>query len=148
MTGDFPYHLLHPALVHFAVAFLAAGAGAEGWGILARREAVERFGSVLVPVGTLLLLPTVATGWLAANTVDLPPGASADLARHETFGLATAVWFLGLLFWRGWEGGTIGGSRRVAYALLVLAGAVLVTATAFLGGELVYGHAVGVGGLP
>ena len=55
-------HLVHPALVHFSVAFLVFGAIAEAGGLLARREALARWGGQLVLVGCVSLVPTIVSG--------------------------------------------------------------------------------------
>ncbi len=137
-------HLLHPALVHFTVSLIVLGGLIEAGGILVRRDVAERLGGTLAVLGAASLLPTVATGFLAANSVTLPPGAAGLLDRHEDIGL----WLLGLCivgqFWKAWEGGRVAGARRPAYAALLLAGVALAVWGAFLGGEMVYGRGVGV----
>ena len=45
-------HLIHPALVHFSVAFISAGGGAEVAGMIA----------LLVPFANLLLGPALVAG--------------------------------------------------------------------------------------
>jgi uncharacterized membrane protein len=137
-------HLIHPALVHFTVAFLVTGAVCEALGILARREAVERFGGLLVLLGTLSLPPTLVSGILAGNTVTLTPEARQALDAHERMGYLLLGVFLAALFWKAWERGRVTAARP-AYALLLLAGAALAAYVAFLGGSLVYAHGVGVG---
>lgn len=137
-------HLLHPAFVHFSVAFLLVGGICEGIGILWARPGVERFGAALVLVGTASLLPTVGTGFLAANTVALPAGAHDLLEVHERVGLSVLGLFVASQFWKAWARGRIPDPQRWAYALVVLAGVVLVGYGAFVGGKMVYGEGVGV----
>jgi uncharacterized membrane protein len=137
-------HLFHPALVHLSVAFLVAGGLCEAGGILGRRAALERFGATLVVVGTLSLLPTIVTGFLAKNSIDLPADAADDLELHERLGLTAAGVFVAVQFWRAWGRGRVSPGQRTAYALVVLAGVVLVVAVAVVGGEMVYVHGVGV----
>ena len=137
-------HLFHPALVHLSVAFLIAGGVSEAWGILARRRGPERFGAVLVLAGTVSLLPTVVTGSLAANTVDLPPGAKDSLVLHERIGFVILGVFLVSQFWKAWDRGRVPDGQKRAYALFLLAGVMLVVFGAYLGGEMVYGYGVGV----
>lgn len=137
-------HLFHPALVHFSVAFLVGGGVSEAWGILARRANLERFGAALVLVGTFSLLPTVVTGVLAGNTVDLPTGVEDDLLLHERIGLVVLGVFLVSQFWKAWGGGRVPGGQRRPYAFYLLAGVALVIFGAYLGGEMVYGHGVGM----
>jgi uncharacterized membrane protein len=137
-------HLLHPALVHLSVAFLGVGGACEAWAILRHRPGVERWAGVLVVVGTLSLLPTIVTGYLAKNSVDLPASAVGDLELHERLGLTLAGVFVASQFWKAWGGGRISPRYRTWYAALLLAGVVVLVVGAVLGGELVYGHGVGV----
>jgi uncharacterized membrane protein len=132
-------HLLHPALVHFAVAFLVTGGLLEALGILARRDATERFGGSLLILGVLALLPTVATGFLAVNTAILPPGAAATAADHERAGLLILAVFMLLMLWKGWHRGALPAAHRRSYAAALLAAVALVVYGAFLGGRIVYG---------
>jgi uncharacterized membrane protein len=137
-------HLLHPALVHFAIAFLVAGGLAESIGILARRERAERFGSVLVVLGTLALVPTVASGFLALNVVTLPAGSHDVMGAHERMGIVLLGTFLALALWKGWHQGRIPEVQRPLYAVALLGGVAMVLGAAWLGGTAVYAHGVGV----
>ena len=137
-------HLVHPVVVHFALAFLVAGGACEAAGLLARRERPRELGAILVLAGTVGLLVAVATGFLARNTVEIPRGAEALMARHERVGLLVLAVFLGSQFWKGWVGGRISDAQRLPYAALLVLGILLVAYGAFLGGEMVYGHGIGV----
>lgn len=138
-------HLIHPGVVHFAVAFLVVGGCAEAFGLIARRAAWSRFGAPWVVIGTVWLVPTLVTGFLAQNAVDVPAGAEGTLALHERIGLALFAVFAVALFWKAWVRGQLPDSHRLPYAVYLLAGVLLAAYGAFLGGELVYVHAVGVG---
>lgn len=138
------FHLLHPMLVHFAVAFLVAGAMGEAAGIAAGRPALERFSGKLVLIGTAALLPTVASGFLAGNLIHLPAGAEALYELHEKLGLAALGAFLGLALWKAWGRGTVPAGQRTAYAAALVLAAALVAWQAWLGGAMVYGAGVGV----
>lgn len=137
-------HLFHPALVHVAVSFLALGSLCEAAGILARREGGERLGGALVLLGTASLVPTVLTGYLAVNSISIPAGAADVVARHERLALVLLAFFLALVLWKAWGRGAVHPSWRVSYAAALLAGAALTAWTAWLGGEMVYLHGVGV----
>lgn len=138
-------HLVHPATVHFTVAFLVVGGLVEAYGILRDREAPERFGGTLVLLGTACLVASVVTGILAENSITYPPGAGADIDTHERLGLIVLAVFLVALFWKGWDRGRVRASVRPLFALFLLGGVAAVVLTAWLGGDLVYVHGVGVG---
>jgi len=140
-------HLIHPALVHFSVAFLVVGGLSEAWGLLRDHPRSERFGATLLLIGTLSLLPTIVSGYLAANSVSVGAPAKAVLDGHESNGLLVLGLFVGAHFWKGWSGGKLGPLQRKLYAVLLLIGVLLAAYSALLGGELVYGAGVGVAGI-
>ncbi|HKQ61515.1 MAG TPA: DUF2231 domain-containing protein [Candidatus Polarisedimenticolaceae bacterium] len=136
-------HLVHPALIHFAIAFLVSGAVCEAYGLLRGHAALERFGGVLFVAGALALVPAIVSGYVAANSLDVPPSARELLELHERNGLVLFGLCSLTLLWKGWSGGRVAHAHRVAYAGL-LAGAVVLTLTsAWLGGRMVYFAGVG-----
>lgn len=137
-------HLIHPALVHVTIVFLVVGGSVEAMGLLFRRERVERFGSVLSLLGIASLVPTIAAGYLAQNTIAVDEAASPWLVRHERFALIVLGVFLALLVVKAWWRGRIPEGGRVAYAAGLLAGVLLAIVTAYFGGTLVYAFGVGV----
>jgi len=137
-------HLFHPAMVHFSIAFLVVGGAGEAWGLLADRERLMRFCGTLVVIGTLTLIPTIVTGYLAANTVALSDDARPVLDAHERNGVLLLGLFVATLFWKGWTRGRIPRSQRPWYAIVLLLGVLLAAYSALLGGELVYGNGIGV----
>lgn len=136
-------HLVHPAFVHFAVAFLVAGGLLEAWGILARRAGAERFGAAILVAGVIALVPTVGSGIVALNSVDLPPAARETASDHESAGFLILGAFLSLMLWKGWHRGRLPDGHRRPYALALIASVALAVYGAFLGGRLVYGFGVG-----
>ncbi len=137
-------HLIHPALVHFSVAFLVTGGLLEAAGILMRRQGWEQAGAVLLMAGTLFLAPTVVAGFLAQNSVAGFNGGGAEVNLHERFGLVLLGLFAALTLWKGWNRGRLPADHKPLYAVLVLAGVVLTMVTAWIGGHLVYGYGIGV----
>ena len=137
-------HLIHPALVHFSVAFLVAAVLLEGLGILLRRQPWERARAALVLAGTISMAPTVIAGFESQNSVAGFNGATADVQLHERFGLVLFGLFAALMMWKGWNQGRLPEDQKPLYAVLVLAGVILTMATAWFGGHLVYGYGIGV----
>jgi uncharacterized membrane protein len=137
-------HLFHPACVHFTVALLTLGGVWEAWGHFTGGETSVRRGGVVTIVGTLTLLPTLVTGYLAANSVPVPETAKTVFSLHELNGWVVAGLFVGLLFWKGWFRGSIPEAQRRYYGAALLLGVLLVGYGAFLGGDLVYTHGTGV----
>ena len=137
-------HLVHPVFVHFSAALLVAGGVVESLAIFGRRERVERFGAILVLAGAVSLVPTVATGFLAQNVLEVPAEARPLLERHERVGLGILAVFLVSQLWKAWFRGRVPAGQRTLYACVLLLGVALVVYGAFLGGEMVYGFGVGV----
>lgn len=137
-------HLVHPALVHFTVAFLVAGALLEAWGVLLHRPRTARWGGALTVAGTIAMVPTIAAGYLAANSLEIAEDAKPLLDRHESLGLMLLGACLAVALGRAWMRGRIEGGARVPYALGLIAVAGLAAVAAYHGGRLVYVFAVGV----
>jgi uncharacterized membrane protein len=137
-------HLIHPGLVHFSVSLLILGGSVEAWALLAQRDGAGRFGGLLVTLGTISLLPAIVSGYLAANTVQTSTEAGRVLEAHETNGLLLIGLFVVAQFWKGWFRGDVPPGQRPFYAGLLIIGVLLAAYSAYLGGELVYGHGVGL----
>jgi len=137
-------HLLHPALVHFAVAFVIVGGCAEIWGILARHEPVRRWAATLLLLGLASLVPVLASGYLAGNVVEVPSAAERLLETHERNGWILFGLLFATQFGKAWCGGRIPDRVRWVYVTLTFAAVLLAGYGAWLGGRLVYGAGVGV----
>jgi uncharacterized membrane protein len=137
-------HLIHPALVHFSVAFVVAGGATELFGLLAPHEAARRWGGTLALVGLASLVPTIASGYLAANTASVPAAAEELLAAHERNGWMLLGLLFASQFWKAWTGGRLAGWTRWVYVVALTGAVLLAIWGAWLGGRLVYAHGVGV----
>jgi uncharacterized membrane protein len=137
-------HLFHPALVHFTVTLIVLGGGIEVAGLLTAREALGRQGGRLLLAGLASLVPTIASGYLAANTVTLPPGSEAVLEAHERNGLIVLGLLLGSQFWKAWCGGRVPPGADKLYAALVALVVGMTVYGAWLGGTMVYVYGIGV----
>jgi len=135
-------HLFHPALVHFSVSLLVLGGLIEGGGLLARGEPARRFGERLMLLGVASLLPTIFTGYLAANSLAVG-AAQPVLDGHERNAWLLLGVCIAALFWKGWFRGRLPEGQRIAYAVLLFAIVVLTVWSAVLGGEMVYAYGVG-----
>jgi uncharacterized membrane protein len=138
-------HLMHPVVVHFAVAFLVVGGVWEAWALFRGLADAARFGERLVWIGLISLLPTLFTGYIAANTLDLPPASRQLLEVHDRNGWLVLGAFVLLQFWRSWSPDEMSPAERRLYAVGLLLAVALTIYNAMLGGEMVYLHGVGVG---
>ena len=127
------------------MAFVAAGAVLESYGLFVDREAARRIGASLWGAGTILLVAVIASGYVAANTIELPAAARETLADHERQGWMLLAALVLLQFWKGWHRGRLPRSQQPWYALALCLAVALLVYSALLGGRLVYGFGVGVG---
>jgi uncharacterized membrane protein len=137
-------HLFHPALGHLAVAFLVIGAGTEGLALVAGRDRAARWGGSLLLVGLAALVPVIASGYLAANTVEVPAAAAGLLDLHELNGWLLLALALASQFWKAWAGGRVPDRQRRAYVALLAAVVASTLYGAWLGGQMVYVQGIGV----
>ena len=137
-------HLIHPALVHFSLAFIFVGCASEVCGLLSRRDSFARWGSRLTLIGLASLVLTIASGYLAANTLDFDDEGLTLLDSHERNGwILLGVLFVSQ-FWKAWCGGRIPDRLAPLYVLMLTAALALTVWGAWLGGQMVYGQGIGV----
>jgi uncharacterized membrane protein len=136
-------HQLHPFVVHFTIAFIVTGGLIEGLARLWGAEALARRAEPLLLLGLLSLVPALATGYLAANTVDVS-AAAETLGAHERNGWIVFALLLVAQFWKALGGGLRSPGASRSYALLLLAIVALTIYGGWLGGYMVYGQGIGV----
>lgn len=140
---------LHPAVVHFPIAFLLAGAVLACAAIFIRRWAW--IAAALLMAGALGAVVAVTTGEIErSEEIAVPAGKGREvLNAHENHGerarnagVAAAVLASAAA---GWGKRRLAGrALAVAAAVLALAAAREVVAAGKTGGELVYHHGVGL----
>ena len=138
----------HALIVHLPIGLLVTAVVADLVALLRRDPAhVVTVATCLYLAGAVTLVAAYLTGRSGAPEVYTPGMAHAVVARHWDAAL-WCVWYFGFL-----AAGRVGlrvvalpPGRSVAAVLAVagLAGLVLLTNTAELGGRLVYEHGVGV----
>jgi uncharacterized membrane protein len=137
----------HPAVVHFPVALVLCSA-ALLWG--ARLLSNEPLAATLATVGTwnlclgaVALFAALASGLAAVNGLDASAAAHAAISIHLKWAMVSTFLLTLAAVWRG--AGTAAASRPswLFLALLTVASAGLMR-TAYLGGQNVYRHGIGV----
>jgi uncharacterized membrane protein len=128
---------LHPIVLHFPLALLVVAGGAEFVRLFRDSPFLARGATWLLALGAITAVLAVASGWLLAAHETMRRDQQATLEWHRWLGLATAAlsnlgWVASLQISRG--GWAI--TRRV----VVFAAALLVVATGYFGGELVWGR--------
>lgn len=147
-----PVQHIHPMLVHFPIVFFLSAAVFDIVATISGRSVTGRSlagtaSLVLVVLAAVSAVATFFFGDMALEHAEAA-GFSSEVAEiHEGLGtLTTAVFVMWALirsftWWQDMRGN--GAVRAVAPTVEVL-GALLVTLTAYYGGELVYGLGVNV----
>lgn len=138
------FHLFHPAFLHFSVAFIVAGGAVEVWGLVGDRDSPRRFGAALLLIGLISLVPTIVTGYLAANTLGRPVDGGLLLGAHERNGWILLGLLVSSQFWKAWFRGELPARHRPIYVVVLVAVVLLTAYSAWLGGRMVYGQGYGV----
>jgi uncharacterized membrane protein len=133
-------HELHPTLVHLPLTLLPLAAAADLWAALRpRRRDLDRIGRGLWWGVVGSGVAAGAAGMAASQQVSVPAGRPADrMFLHGAVNLALVLSALGVALRRR----TRPASFTSAAAGLAASG--IAVWTAYLGGELVYGHGAGV----
>lgn len=132
---------VHPAIVHFPIAFLLAAVAVDLWSVRRPREVLVRSAAGLYVAGVLSgILAAVAgvAAWLTA-----PHDASVHTAMiwHPVFAASSLALFTLVARWR-WKGRTRPPAPLERAAAVAAAGLLLVAAS--LGGHLVFRGGAGV----
>jgi len=144
---------IHPMLVHFPVVLLTVALLVNAGNIFAHHGDLAQ-GHCLSRVGLLALLSGVLFAILAAVFGDMALDIALDkgfddapLEEHEHLAAATIILF-GLLaatqIFAIWRSISLAGNRGKVFVAIMAAGFLLLIATAYHGGELVYGLGVNV----
>jgi uncharacterized membrane protein len=131
---------LHPVAVHFPIALILCAMLCEMIFVLTSRSVFSDTARVIIVLGAVTGIGAALLGWFAAEHVTYPADLLRVLWWHRAFGIATVV--LGAAAALASEVSrrpVAAGGWRLAYRLLLLAAAILVGITGFLGGTLVYG---------
>jgi uncharacterized membrane protein len=129
----------HPAMVHFPVALLLAGAAVETWSGIQGRASRSPVGRLLLVLGTLGALLAVASGLSLFHPEDFRGKTLAAARIHRLLGLATLGAAIGSLGVGGL--GSVGpmGIRLRFYRLLFVVTGLLAGLTGHYGGWVVFG---------
>lgn len=126
----------HPPMVNFPIGVLVAGVFAELLFMFRPRPELNYTARFCVMFAALTGVAAGVLGWLFGGLRI----ADADplLAVHRWLGTGTVLWLIALLVVSERTHRALGGNRRLLRVFL-FGGAVLVLATGFFGGAMVYG---------
>jgi uncharacterized membrane protein len=133
---------IHPALVHFPIAFFLGGVALDLYAWWLRRDDLRRIGTGLLAAGVVMAVPTALAGLLAFFTVPAHAAAVHDtMLWHLGLEVAAVALFTAVVIIRWRDGPALPGPA--ARGLGLLAAAILLGAS-YLGGYLTYHGGVGV----
>ena len=147
---------LHPALVHFPIAFTTAALAFTATGTVFRRWSYAAqclmTGRWMLWGAALSALVAATFGWFAFNSVAHDEVSHAAMILHRNWALGTLTVLIALAAWDVWRGrsGRMPSPNIPSpgfLGLLVVAW-LLGNSTAWHGAELVYRHGLGVMSLP
>ena len=129
----------HPVSTHFPVALMLVAVLAEGLAWWTARESWHQTVRFLVVLAALSALAAAGLGWVNAAFTSYVGKSATILVWHRWMGTGTAVW-AGVCAVLAVLSECAEGSRdRQRFRGALLAGAVLVSVTGFLGSALIYG---------
>ena len=142
---------IHPLIVHFPIALSGVAFGfllAARLGKPSRRvTSCAAVGHWALWLSAVFAAPATFSGWLAFNTVNHSVAGHLAMELHRAWALPSAAGLVLLAAWDAWRN----RADEVPSWLTALIAAVLFGAigvTAWLGGELVFRHGIGVLAVP
>ena len=147
------YPSLHVVLIHFPIAFICVAPFFDlGCLIFRDRVWLDRAATLLYVMGTIGAGAAYIAGERAAKALsDLSPAAESALADHENLATLTLIALAIVSLVRIWVSWLSRDDRRIRVGLfrlvaipVALVGLALLASTADRGGNLVYGHGLGV----
>jgi len=134
----------HPFVVHFAIALLLVSVLFDVLSVTMERPHLQTVGWWNLFLGFLASLFAVITGLYAKNSAIFTEGVFPLLTYHQYLGIATAIVFTVLFVWRSSNQRALPERRRSWYLGGAVLGAILLIATGFIGGLLVFEHGANV----
>jgi len=136
--GFLPMHAWHPIVVHLPLVGLILAVLLDGLSVWTRHPGWRGAATVLWWAGLVGAAAAVATGLLAFGRVDHSDTAHELMTRHRNLAYLSLGLLIVTALWRWKRPGSQGA------AVLGIAGALGLAGVGYLGGEMTYGHALGI----
>lgn len=132
---------VHPALVHYPLAFLPLAVGADLLGRATGSRSLREMGRVGIALAAGSAALAAVAGLAAQQEVNAEEGSEAYdlLITHRTINMAAVAGATAMAAWR-WDR----DEASPAYLALGLGALGMVGYSAYLGGKMVYEHGLGV----
>ena len=132
--------LFHPAIVHFPIALILAAGLAELLLLATGRPIFASATRFILPLAALGALAAALLGWAASAGAHYPPDLAQVLEQHRWLGASVVVFSVSAAILRERvERAPAAAGLRWSYRGVLLLAVLLVSATGYFGGELVYG---------
>ncbi len=139
------WYVLHPAVIHFPIAWLLLGSALTLVSLRRADSFVERSAYGALVLGWWSTFVAVITGVVAvALTWPIEPGELPWINSHAVSGILVLLVYGRALLLRRRNKNILHSAQRRTYLLLLAAGALLVVLSGWTGGHLVYQLGVGV----
>lgn len=132
-------HEIHPSLVHFPLALIPASLLLDLIGRLTGKRSWMRAGARMMPIAAASGAVAATVGLVAQGAVEVDRDAHETLVTHRNLNLGLVVLTGVLALMRARS-----QTPSIGYLAAGVAGVVAMNCTAYLGGQLVYRHGVGV----
>lgn len=132
-------HETHPSLVHFPLSFFPLSIAADAVGEALDRDDLREMGRLTMPLAAGAAAAAGVSGLVAQQEVDGSEHAFDMLITHRNLNLLAGALVGGMAAWR-WSRDRVGPG----YLAAGLAGLGAMFYSAWLGGEMVYSHGLGV----
>jgi uncharacterized membrane protein len=126
---------VHPAIVHFPLAFLLAGTALDAIALKKRRESLTRTAAGLYVAGVVSALPAIAAGVAAWLTFPHSEAVHTLMYWHPALAIAAVLLFAWVARMR-WRNRT--HVARPFQSILSLVASMALIAAGYLGGVIVY----------
>ena len=133
-----PMHSWHPMVIHIPLVALLLAVSLDVVSARTRSSRWRDAGTVLWWVGLAGAAAAIATGLIAYNRVEHSELAHDRMTLHRNLALLSVAVLVAAAVWR-WRRPLARGA-----AILGVAGAVGLLGVGYLGGEMVYRHALGI----
>jgi uncharacterized membrane protein len=131
---------MHPSLVHLPIALFPLAVVADLLGSVTARKSFHSFGKRAILAAAAGAAASAVTGLIAGEEVNVEGDARDKLMTHRNLNAVATIIASCMALWRARR-----DQPNAVYFCAGMAGMGVLTYTAYLGGELVYGAGVGVG---
>lgn len=138
---------VHPAIIHFPIALLFTAVALDLYAYLRKDDRAAWAGQVLLVLGTVGTMFSFVTGSMAEIWAARSYWPQAPMDEHEGLATLTSWMFIAIVALRSFANPSRDRGLFRLYLLAAGLGLVALTATGYLGGELVYKYATGVQGV-